>query len=37
VLHHVGGFRDGVADATVSVSVSAAGALTTLTGTGRVT
>ncbi|WP_447003301.1 DUF3224 domain-containing protein [Saccharothrix isguenensis] len=36
VLHHVGGFRDGVADATVTV-VSATGALTGLTGTGRIT
>ena len=36
VLHHIGGFRDGVADATVTV-VSATDDLTGLTGTGRIT
>lgn len=36
VLHHVGGFRGGVADSTVTV-VSASGDLAGLTGTGRVT
>jgi hypothetical protein len=36
VLHHVGGFRDGVADATFTI-VSAAGDLAGLTGTGRMT
>lgn len=36
VLHHVGGFRDGVADATVTI-VSATDALTGLTGSGRIT
>ncbi|WP_158852174.1 DUF3224 domain-containing protein [Saccharothrix deserti] len=36
VLHHTGGYRDGVADATVTV-VSATDALTGLTGTGRIT
>ncbi|NUT49298.1 MAG: DUF3224 domain-containing protein [Saccharothrix sp.] len=36
VLHHVGGFSDGVADATVTV-VSATGDLAGLTGTGRIT
>ncbi|KOX18856.1 hypothetical protein ADK67_35195 [Saccharothrix sp. NRRL B-16348] len=36
VLHHTGGFRDGVADATFTV-VSATGDLAGLTGTGRIT
>lgn len=36
VLHHVGGFRDGVADATFTV-VSATSDLAGLTGTGRIT
>lgn len=36
VLQHTGGFRDGVADAAVTV-VSATGELAGLTGTGRVT
>jgi hypothetical protein len=36
VLHHTGGFRDGVADGTFTV-VSATGGLSGLTGTGRIT
>lgn len=36
VLRHTGGFRDGVADSTVTV-VSATGGLAGLTGTGRIT
>ncbi len=36
VLQHTGGFRDGVADATVTV-VSAGGGLEGLTGSGRIT
>ncbi|MFD1150013.1 DUF3224 domain-containing protein [Saccharothrix hoggarensis] len=36
VLHHTGGYRDGVADGAFTV-VSASGGLTGLTGTGRVT
>ncbi|MCC8244133.1 DUF3224 domain-containing protein [Saccharothrix luteola] len=36
VLHHVGGFHDGVADATVTVT-SATGDLAGLKGTGRIT
>ncbi|ONI89162.1 hypothetical protein ALI22I_16790 [Saccharothrix sp. ALI-22-I] len=36
VLHHTGGYRDGVADATFTV-VSATDDLTGLTGTGRIT
>jgi hypothetical protein len=36
VLHHTGGFRNGVADATVTIT-SATGDLIGLTGTGRIT
>lgn len=36
VLHHTGGFRDGIADATFTIT-SATDTLTGLTGTGRIT